>query len=148
MGAQNFDKQNLDSNCNNVKGYSGQETTPDTQRFPKVSDPEPEIEKLNFQERRLSKDASYSTLRRRTSLKTDIPEQDEAACHRRVSVSAAKTTPKKKAEYGTHVVSKSELWDTGSQHRCAKTHQKNSRVNVSQDDGKICSKNVIFRKMY
>lgn len=72
--------------------------------------------------------------RRRTSLKgTEIVE--ETVCHRRVSISGNRTTPKKKADCGTHVVSKSELWDTGSQHRCSKSHQNKSRVSISQEEG-------------
>lgn len=142
LSAQNistFDKQNLDSNCNNVKSYVPQDATPEVQKFSKFSDPEAtfsEPEKTSFQDRRMSKDIAYGTAKRRTSLKSDIPVHEEPSCHRRVSVSAAKTTPKKKAEYGTHVVSKSELWDTGSQHRCTKTHQKNTRVGINQEDGK------------
>lgn len=84
--------------------------------------------------------------RRRQSLKSDYQERDVAAsvsgddvsmssCHRRVSVPSNRTTPKKKSECGTHVVAKSELWDTGSQHRCQKNHQKVSRVSISQDEG-------------
>ncbi|RZC34862.1 7tm 3 and/or ANF receptor domain containing protein [Asbolus verrucosus] len=71
--------------------------------------------------------------KRRMSMKADIPEHDEI-CHRRVSVPSNRTTPKKKPDCGTHVVAKSELWDTGSQHRCAKAHQKGGRVSISQDE--------------
>ncbi|EFA04929.1 gamma-aminobutyric acid type B receptor subunit 2 [Tribolium castaneum] len=70
--------------------------------------------------------------KRRMSMRTEIPEHDEI-CHRRVSVPSNRTTPKKKPECGTHVVAKSELWDTGSQHRCMKSHQKN-RVSISQEE--------------
>lgn len=65
-----------------------------------------------------------------------IPEQ-EALSTRRVSIPNNKTTPKKKAECGTHVVAKSELWDTGTQHRCMKSHQKSSRVSITQEEGRL-----------
>lgn len=72
--------------------------------------------------------------KRRSSMKVENPEHEDI-CHRRVSVPSNRisTTPKKKPECGTHVVAKSELWDTGSQHRCSKSHQK-SRVSISQDE--------------
>ncbi|XP_048522190.1 gamma-aminobutyric acid type B receptor subunit 2-like [Dendroctonus ponderosae] len=79
--------------------------------------------------------------KRRSSIKAveSVLEDDlvvkEGICHRRTSVqSNIRTTPKKKPECGTHVVAKSELWDTGSQHRCQKAHQKSSRVSISQDE--------------
>ncbi|XP_060533297.1 gamma-aminobutyric acid type B receptor subunit 2 isoform X2 [Cylas formicarius] len=60
---------------------------------------------------------------------------NELACSRRTSIPNSRTTtPKKKPDCGTHVVAKSELWDTGSQHRCAKSHQKSSRVSLPQQD--------------
>lgn len=71
--------------------------------------------------------------KRRMSIKSDIPEHEEI-CHRRVSVPTNRTTPKKKADCGTHVVAKSELWDTGNQHRCPKSHPKSNRVSISQED--------------
>lgn len=90
-------------------------------------------------DRRSSKtpEMDYKMEKRRQSLKTDYQERenDENICHRRVSVPSNRTTPKKKSECGTHVVAKSELWDTGSQHRCQKNHQKVSRVSISQDEG-------------
>lgn len=59
-------------------------------------------------------------------------------CGRRMS------TPKRKPDHGTHVVAKSELWDTGNQHthththslcRCSsKSHQRASRVSISTDE--------------
>ncbi|XP_066144261.1 gamma-aminobutyric acid type B receptor subunit 2 isoform X2 [Euwallacea fornicatus] len=78
--------------------------------------------------------------KRRSSIKTSSNILDEEAmkeitCHRRTSMqSTARTTPKKKPECGTHIVAKSELWDTGGQHRCQKAHQKSSRVSISQHD--------------
>ncbi|CAG9767793.1 unnamed protein product [Ceutorhynchus assimilis] len=78
--------------------------------------------------------------KRRSSIKNtgNIVEEDiikEVPCHRRTSIQPnARGTPKKKSECGTHVVAKSELWDTGSQHRCQKAHQKSSRVSISQPD--------------
>lgn len=80
---------------------------------------------------------------RRTSLKSDAAE--EPTCHRRVSVSG-RTTPKKKNECGTHVVSKSELWDTGSQHRCPKSHQSKARVSV--DDETVMHRSVSERNRH
>lgn len=79
--------------------------------------------------------------KRRQSLKNEErADPEEASCHRsvsarRVSVPSNRTTPKKKSECGTHVVAKSELWDTGNQHRCPKSHQKTSRVSISQEEG-------------
>lgn len=63
-------------------------------------------------------------------------EREAPPCaNRRVSVPANRLTPKKKTEGGQHVVAKSELWDTGSQHRCGKSHQKSNRSSISQDEG-------------
>lgn len=100
--------------------------------------PESKIQERNrspqSHERRASRAAQdIMTERRRTSLKGEIAE--ESACYRRVSISGSRATPKKKVECGTHVVSKSELWDTGSQHRCSKIHQNKSRVSISQEEG-------------
>ncbi|KAB0791553.1 hypothetical protein PPYR_03353 [Photinus pyralis] len=70
--------------------------------------------------------------KRRGSMRTE--EHSDASCNRRLSIPINRT-PKKKTEGGQHVVAKSELWDTGSQHRCNKVHQKNSRVvTVQQED--------------
>lgn len=63
-----------------------------------------------------------------------LPDQEDLPT-RRVSIPSNRTTPKKKPDCGTHVVAKSELWDTGNQHRCLKSHQKNSRVSISQEEG-------------
>lgn len=77
-------------------------------------------------------------------MKSDGSEGRESYCHRRVSVPANPnlTLPTRgkrgNSEFSGHMVSKSELWDTGNQHRCSKGHQK--RVSVSQQedyDGKI-----------
>ncbi|XP_050310486.1 gamma-aminobutyric acid type B receptor subunit 2 isoform X2 [Anthonomus grandis grandis] len=92
-------------------------------------------------ERRLSRtpgvvDSIEVQEKRRSSIKTpgNITEQ-EVSCHRRTSTqSNNRGTPKKKPECGTHVVAKSELWDTGSQHRCQKSHQKTNRVSIPQQD--------------
>ncbi|KAK9753076.1 Receptor family ligand binding region [Popillia japonica] len=81
--------------------------------------------------------------KRRCSLKNDGHEHEEGTCHRRVSVPVNRATPKKKSECGTHVVAKSELWDTGSQHRCPKVHQKSSRTSVNQEE----EDNVIHRSV-
>ncbi|XP_030763636.1 gamma-aminobutyric acid type B receptor subunit 2 isoform X2 [Sitophilus oryzae] len=54
------------------------------------------------------------------------------ACSQATTQNVRTTTPQKKNECGTHVVAKSELWNTGSQHRCPKAHQKNSRVSIMQ----------------
>lgn len=124
-----FNKPNLDNNCNNmvVNDYS-QAKPENVEVIPRSP---------QNQERRVSKTAQeIVTERRRTSLKgAEIVE--ESACYRRVSISGSRSTPKKKAECGTHVVSKSELWDTGSQHRCSKSHQNKSRVSISQEEGRF-----------
>ncbi|KAK5637996.1 hypothetical protein RI129_012291 [Pyrocoelia pectoralis] len=80
-------------------------------------------------------DVHYSD-KRRASMRTD-DHSDTTTSNRRLSIPVNRT-PKKKTEGGQHVVAKSELWDTGSQHRCNKVHQKNSRVVAVQqedDDG-------------
>lgn len=84
-----------------------------------------------------SKTPEHHVEKRRASMKSDYLERQESvACSRRVSVPTNRSTPKKKLECAQHVVAKSELWDTGSQHRCNKAHQKGgSRVSVSQDEG-------------
>ncbi|XP_025832436.1 gamma-aminobutyric acid type B receptor subunit 2 [Agrilus planipennis] len=61
-------------------------------------------------------------------------DSDEIPYGRRVSIPSTKTTPKKKIEGGQHVVAKSELWDTGTQHRCNRLHQKSPRVSVSSQE--------------
>ena len=83
---------------------------------------------------------------RRRSLKNENPDYENNVCHRRVSVPVNRTIPKKKIEYGTHVVAKSELWDTGSQHRCIKVHQKAGRVNVNQEEGNCAE--FLYCRMY
>ncbi|GLV37062.1 metabotropic GABA-B receptor subtype 2 [Carabus blaptoides fortunei] len=69
----------------------------------------------------------------------DIIDRNSDQCHRRVSVPnnpnpQPSTLPRnRKNDFSGHVVAKSELWDTGSQHRCSnKSHQK--RVSVSQQE--------------
>lgn len=89
-------------------------------------------------ERRKSRtpDPQHHPDKRRASMKSDsIDQQDASVCGRRVSVPTNRTTPKKKIEGGQHVVAKSELWDTGSQHRCPKSHPKSNRISISQDEG-------------
>ncbi|KAL3272277.1 hypothetical protein HHI36_022757 [Cryptolaemus montrouzieri] len=73
--------------------------------------------------------------KRRCSMKNEVVEYDEdsSVYTRRVSIPNAKATPKKKPDCGTHVVAKSELWDTGNQHRCSKIHQKPLKM-ISQDE--------------
>lgn len=68
--------------------------------------------------------------RRRTSMKTETHEE-VMTCHRRVSVPSNLMVKKKDGQQ--HVVAKSELWDTGSQHRCVKSHQK-IRDDVCMED--------------
>lgn len=68
-------------------------------------------------------------------LHNDPVLEQEDLSGRRVSIPSNRTTPKKKPDYGTHVVAKSELWDTGNQHRCTKSHQKSSRVSIPQEEG-------------
>lgn len=134
LGTKNVEtlnKQNLDSNYNNMLSESAeaQPCNQEKNRSPLAH------------ERRASRTAQeIVTERRRTSLKGEIPE--EPVCYRRVSISGSRTTPKKKVECGTHVVSKSELWDTGSQHRCSKSHQNKSRVSISQEEGKFGTKTI------
>ncbi|XP_076255856.1 gamma-aminobutyric acid type B receptor subunit 2 isoform X1 [Rhynchophorus ferrugineus] len=74
--------------------------------------------------------------RRRGSIKNNATDDagKEVTCSRRANMQNSRGTPKKKTECGTHVVAKSELWDTGSQHRCQKAHQKSSRVSIVQQD--------------
>ncbi|CAH1111941.1 unnamed protein product [Psylliodes chrysocephalus] len=86
-------------------------------------------------ERRVSQsfDSGMTMTRRKSSLKTESLPEEESACYKS-AVPNNRSTPKKKPDYGTHVVSKSELWDTGSQHRCMKSHQKSSRVSISQEE--------------
>ncbi|KAF5284264.1 hypothetical protein FQR65_LT00265 [Abscondita terminalis] len=71
--------------------------------------------------------------KRRSSMRNEV-DQDANICNRRLSTPTNRMTPKKKIEGGQHVVAKSELWDTGSQHRCNKGHQKNSRITIPQDE--------------
>lgn len=125
-----FDKRNLDTNYNNVKSFMQQDSFNKAPQSQQTTEQMDSSEKGASEERRISKEVA----KRKMSLRNEIPEH-EVEYNRRVSVSGGKmTTPKKKSECGTHVVSKSELWDTGNQHRCVKTHQKNSRT-VAQDDG-------------
>lgn len=130
VGSKNVEasSRHLDSNCNSMINDYRQENL-EVQQVPEAKTRSPQS-----YERRASRAAQEVVAeRRRTSLKGDIVE--ESACYRRVSVSGSRTTPKKKVECGTHVVSKSELWDTGSQHRCSKGHQNKSRVSISQEEG-------------
>lgn len=86
---------------------------------------------------------------RRSSMRPDnivAQENINNVCHRRVSmpVNNKQQIPKevqrqkdfkpKKLDFSGHVVAKSELWDTGNQHRCSQKH-KITRVNIaSQPD--------------
>ncbi|CAH0549470.1 unnamed protein product [Brassicogethes aeneus] len=134
--------KNLDSNCNTVKDVI-QDKDDAIVPTPKKQIALEEKRKTPTHERRPSKvpDIDSSTLERIEKLeklekrrlsKNDLSEDE--SCHRRVSISSQRATPKKKSDCGTHVVSKSELWDTGSQHRCPKSHSKSSRVSISQDE--------------
>lgn len=143
---ETINKQNLDNNCNNMLNEFGQQNVVETQQLqePKAQE---RTRSPQAHERRVSRTAQEIVAeRRRTSLKgAEIVE--EATCYRRVSMTGSRTTPsKKKAECGTHVVSKSELWDTGSQHRCSKSHQNKSRVSISQEEGLWRGVFVLFVK--
>ncbi|KAJ3651049.1 hypothetical protein Zmor_017112 [Zophobas morio] len=119
----------VDSNYNTVK----EPPEPEPRKSPELK--KPVVNKTPTHERRASRvvEPDAAPEKRRMSMKTEVSEHDEV-CHRRVSVPSNRTTPKKKPECGTHVVAKSELWDTGSQHRCMKGHQKASRVSISQEE--------------
>ncbi|KAK9876297.1 hypothetical protein WA026_012595 [Henosepilachna vigintioctopunctata] len=84
---------------------------------------------------RVGETENTSNEKRRCSMKNENIEynEDSAICPRRVSIPNTKGTPKRKTECGTHVVAKSELWDTGNQHRCTKIHQKPLKT-ISQDE--------------
>lgn len=100
----------------------------------------PDEKITNSLDRRSSKTPEpQSTEKRRISVRSlTVDQQEGSVCTRRVSVPANKVTPKKKCESAQqHVVSKSELWDTGSQHRCNKAHQKSSRISLPQEEGKL-----------
>uniref|UniRef100_A0A6P7FDM5 Gamma-aminobutyric acid type B receptor subunit 2 isoform X1 n=1 Tax=Diabrotica virgifera virgifera TaxID=50390 RepID=A0A6P7FDM5_DIAVI len=138
---QNNETSELDSNYNSVKEIP-KDSKPEYDKPPDYQPVEyPKEEyvrtKTPTHERRSSRcyDSETMTItRRKSSLKAEtVVEQEERTCHK-TAVPSNRTTPKKKPEYGTHVVSKSELWDTGSQHRCMKSHQKNSRVSISQEE--------------
>lgn len=75
-----------------------------------------------------------TVVRRRSSVKRECVQDQEEKTYYKSGIPNIRTTPKKKTDYGTHVVTKSELWDTGSQHRCMKSHQKSSRVSIPQED--------------
>lgn len=80
----------------------------------------------------------HYTQKRRSSMKSDGSDKNESYCHRRVSVPSNPnlTLPTRgrrgNNDFSGHMVAKSELWDTGNQHRCSKAHQK--RVSVSQPE--------------
>lgn len=167
VAKQVVEKPNVDNNYNSMKDYTPEKLqngqslprkSPEVNRnvdtkmeiektreeTPKKVDPQNNVNKTPTIDRRMSKTSDTDSCRidkRRQSLKSDQHESEESVCHRRVSVPSSRTTPKKKSECGTHVVAKSELWDTGSQHRCSKSHQKASRVSISQDEGK----HIIFK---
>lgn len=142
----------VDSNYNSVKDVRTEyeerkhETAVHQSQLPETPKKQEECKRIAnnktpTHERRASRvdGDCVSEKQRRMSMRTEISEPDEAiVCHRRVSMGGNRT-PKKKSECGTHVVAKSELWDTGNQHRCMKTHQKSSRVSISQDEGTIFS---------
>ncbi|KAJ8917294.1 hypothetical protein NQ315_002312 [Exocentrus adspersus] len=131
------DTLKVDSNYNSVKDtFNSDFEKPRTAPSPgDVKKEEMKRVKTPVHERRASRTVDAELLeKRRSSIKTEpLPEQEAVPCLRRVSVPSNRTTPKKKPECGTHVVAKSELWDTGTQHRCAKSHQK-SRVSIPQDE--------------
>ncbi|KAF5290089.1 hypothetical protein FQA39_LY14870 [Lamprigera yunnana] len=77
---------------------------------------------------------AHYTDKRRPSMRSETDQIETTLCSRRLSTPVNRMTPKKKIEGGQHVVAKSELWDTGSQHRCNKGHQKNSRMIIPQDE--------------
>ncbi|XP_044763812.1 gamma-aminobutyric acid type B receptor subunit 2 isoform X1 [Coccinella septempunctata] len=92
-------------------------------------------------ERKISRVSEIDTEineKRRCSMKNEGTEynEDSTGCPRRVSIPNARGTPKKKPDCGTHVVAKSELWDTGNQHRCSKIHQKPLKM-ISQDEDDV-----------
>ncbi|XP_057667977.1 gamma-aminobutyric acid type B receptor subunit 2 isoform X1 [Diorhabda carinulata] len=125
-----------------------------TNNFTAVNDtPKPETDKpCNYQqvestkeneriqtptyERKESKcfESETTVVRRRSSVKPEYLQDQEEKKSYKCGIPSIRTTPKKKTDYGTHVVTKSELWDTGSQHRCMKSHQKSSRVSLPQED--------------
>ncbi|XP_056646832.1 gamma-aminobutyric acid type B receptor subunit 2 isoform X3 [Diorhabda sublineata] len=125
-----------------------------TNNFTAVNDtPKPETDKpCNYQqvestkeneriqtptyERKESKcfESETTVVRRRSSVKPEYLQDREEKKNYKCGIPSIRTTPKKKTDYGTHVVTKSELWDTGSQHRCMKSHQKSSRVSLPQED--------------
>ncbi|CAG9861204.1 unnamed protein product [Phyllotreta striolata] len=126
---QNIEPTEIDTVYNNVKDA----VPPDYEIPPQQTDCKKEEAKTKtpIHERRMSQSfdsGAMTVTRRKSSLKAESLPEEETACYH------GRTTPKKKPEYGTHVVSKSELWDTGSQHRCMKSHQKSSRVSISQDE--------------
>ncbi|XP_018573120.1 gamma-aminobutyric acid type B receptor subunit 2 [Anoplophora glabripennis] len=138
LARPSLDNLKVDSNYNSVKDTFGSEferSRADNSPADIKKD-EPKIFRTPVHERRASKVLDLESMeKRRMSVKNELlPEQEEVVCPRRVSIPSNRTTPKKKPECGTHVVAKSELWDTGSQHRCMKSHQKSGRVSISQDE--------------
>ncbi|KAG5867556.1 Gamma-aminobutyric acid type B receptor subunit 2, partial [Gonioctena quinquepunctata] len=129
---QTTDNLNFDNNYNSVKEINKAE-------YEKPPEIQPETKrdvvknKTPTHERRPSRALDIEIIsKRKQSLKSEtLSEQEDT---QKMSVSSNKTTPKKKPDYGTHVVAKSELWDTGNQHRCMKSHQKSSRVSISQEE--------------
>lgn len=104
------------------------------------------IQKTPTHERKSSKVEDYVQEKRRCSMQRMDTVEKEEVCPRRVSVpNAGRTTPKKKGECGTHVVTKSELWDTGNQHRCQKSHQKPQKVNIPDNEDMFMHRTVSER---
>ncbi|CAH2009202.1 unnamed protein product [Acanthoscelides obtectus] len=121
----------VDKNYNSVKDTLNAEYEKPPEQ---IDSKKEEVKKVKTptHERRPSRTLeSDLTSKRKQSLKPEfLPEIEETTTHK----PGNRTPAKKKAEYGTHVVAKSELWDTGNQHRCTKSHQKPGRVSISQDE--------------
>ncbi|CAH1118642.1 unnamed protein product [Phaedon cochleariae] len=141
---QTTDNSIVDNNYNNVKDNLKENLKDNSKaEYEKPPEIQPESKKEEVyktktptHERRHSRTLDTDIqAKRKQSLRTEpLPEQDEPVCLKS-NPPSNKTTPKKKAEHGgTHIVTKSELWDTGSQHRCTKSHQKSSRVSIAQDE--------------
>ncbi|XP_074026601.1 gamma-aminobutyric acid type B receptor subunit 2 isoform X2 [Leptinotarsa decemlineata] len=124
----------VDNNYNSVKEINKAEfeKPPDVQAEPKKDVAE---NKTPTHERRPSRvfDTEINSKRKQGLKSEPLSEQEESVVHK-ISAPNNKITPKRRQEFGTHVVAKSELWNTGNQHRCMKSHQKSSRVSISQEE--------------
>nr|CAI5851397.1 unnamed protein product [Callosobruchus analis] len=121
----------VDKNYNNVKDTLNAEYEKPPEQIDGKKEDMKKV-KTPTHERRPSRTVeSDLPSKRKQSMKPEIlPEIEETTTHK----PGNRTPAKKKAECGTHVVAKSELWDTGNQHRCTKSHQKPGRVSISQDE--------------